>query len=374
VQVESLNGSIVWSEHCIKELEDAAVTDVLHQLLHSVEMNAWSQQILEKAEKASHELEEAERIKAAWQQRGRETQRKSEELKEWEADLQTKEEAISAEQRQLHESETAFRSAQLVAQQDREDFEQNKSAYLEECHVLINDQLARDRADLEAEYNTAFDALEGDHSKLKEQFDAVNEQRDKLASIISDYEKNTSYLVELCRSLKTCHSSVGGRQEQLNQERLKLDFALRDLNHIKFESAGQNKSIKIQKKSGSSLTGLLSSVQALSSATNTTTTTTSEASKIKQSMGVIDDEDCDYIDITISDDGVRSRSGGSSPMKKAQSTQKSLRSKHPQGSSKKEHAIPVVSVDWSTLGSASTPTSRTSQRQQPIQSRPNQKH
>lgn len=58
---------------------------------------------------------------------------------------------------------------------------------------------AAGRAELEAEYNSAFDALEADHSKLQEQFTAVNEQRDNLASIISDYEKNTSYLVELCR-------------------------------------------------------------------------------------------------------------------------------------------------------------------------------
>jgi hypothetical protein len=52
---------------------------------------------------------------------------------------------------------------------------------------------------LEDEYNSAFVKLEDDHSQLRERIVVVNEQRENLTKIISDYQENTKYVVELCR-------------------------------------------------------------------------------------------------------------------------------------------------------------------------------
>lgn len=203
-------------------------------------------------------------------------------------------------------------------------------------------------------------------------------ERRNCCSFAASGSSSLACLLAVFRSLKVCHGSIDGQQEQLNQERLKLDFALRDLNHIKFETAGSNKSIRIQKKSSSSLTGLLNSVQTLSSAPPSTSDTTSGSSKRLEPIKVEpSDEDCDYIDITISDDDVGRRRDGSSPNKKGISTRKSSQSKNGQSPSKKDRCIPVVTVDWSKLGAATTSSSRPrpSQRQQhPVKTHSSQKH
>ena len=142
----------------------------------------------------------------------------------------------------------------------------------------------------------------------------------------------------------------------INQERLKLDFALRDLNRIKFESASESK-LKAQKKSGPSLSGLLTSVHSLSSVASLSRKGTNTEISIHADNTIDDDEDgCPYIDIRIDNDGLED----------CALPEKGVPSPYVKGL-EKQADIPVIKINMSKVSdrSAQLPSSPKKSKQVP---------